>query len=66
MIFFTDRDLGSLFPKILSDAGIHVEKHDAHFPDNTPDDVWLPEVGGNGWFGRKFRFLYPQDRTFPE
>ena len=50
MIFFTDRDLGSLFPQILSDAGIHVEKHDAHFPDNTPDDVWLPEVGGNGWF----------------
>ncbi len=50
MIFFTDRDLGSLFPRILSDAGIHVEKHDDHFPHNTPDEVWLPKVGGYGWF----------------
>ena len=51
MIFFTDRDLGSVFPQILSDAGLHVEKHDDHFPDNnTPDDLWLPVVGRNGWF----------------
>ena len=51
MIFFTDRDLGSLFPQILSDAGIRVEKHDDHFPDNnTPDDLWLPVVGRNKWF----------------
>ena len=41
MIFFADRDLGSLFPQILSDAGIHVERHDDHFPNNTPDDIWL-------------------------
>lgn len=50
MIFFTDRDLGSLFPQILSDAGLQVEKHDDHFPDNnTQDDVWLPEIGRRGW-----------------
>jgi len=51
VIFFTDRDLGSLFPQILSDAGIHVEKHDDHFPNNdTPDASWLSEVGRNKWF----------------
>ncbi len=51
MIFFTDRDLGSSFPQVLSEAGLHVEKHDDHFSDNnTPDDVWLSMVGQNGWF----------------
>ena len=34
MIFFTDRDLGSLFPKILLDAGIQVETYKDHFKDN--------------------------------
>ena len=63
MIFFTDRDLGSLFPQILSNAGLHVERHDAHFPDDTPDDVWLPEVGANGWFvvSRDKRIRYRQN-----
>ena len=51
MTFFTDRDLGSRFPQILSDAGLEVEKHDDHFPDRkTPDAAWLSEVGRNGWF----------------
>lgn len=63
MIFFADRDLGLLFPQILSDAGIHVERHDDHFPDNTPDHIWLPEVGGNGWFviSRDKRIRYRQN-----
>ena len=51
MIFFTDRDLGALFPRILSEAGIAVERHDAHFTDNhTSDDTWLQMVGGKRWF----------------
>lgn len=51
MTFFTDRDLGSRFPQILSDAGLQVEKHDDHFPERkTPDASWLSEVGRNGWF----------------
>lgn len=51
MIFFTDRDLGSLFPRILSDAGLCVVKHDDEFSDHsTPDEVWLHRVGVNGWF----------------
>lgn len=50
MIFFTDRDLGASFPRILSEAGLHVEKHDDHFPaDSTPDEVWLRAVGERGW-----------------
>ena len=63
MIFFADRDLGSSFPQILSDAGIHVERHDDHFPNNTPDDIWLPQVGGNGWFviSRDKRISYRQN-----
>ncbi len=51
MIFFTDRDLGALFPQILSEAGLHVKKHDDHFSDNhTPDHTWLSMVGEKGWF----------------
>ena len=49
MIFFTDRDLGAIFPQILSHKGLHVERHDDHFTDSTPDDVWLPAVGRKGW-----------------
>lgn len=49
MIFFTDRDLGHLFPQILRDAGLQVERHDDYFQPDTPDDVWLPEVGRRGW-----------------
>ena len=51
MIFFIDRDLGSIFPKILSDANIRVEKHNDHFkPDSISDETWLSEVGHNKWF----------------
>ncbi len=50
MIFFTDRDLGALFPRIVSEAGLRVEKHDDHFADNhTSDDTWLRMVGQRGW-----------------
>lgn len=50
MIFFTDRDLGATFPRILSEKGLHIEKHDDHFENNTSDDDWLSEVGRRGWF----------------
>lgn len=48
-VFFTDRDLGKQFPAILRNAGIIVERHDDHFPPDTPDDVWLREVGQKRW-----------------
>lgn len=48
-VFFTDRDLGKKFPAILRDAGLDVERHADHFPQDCPDDVWVPEVGKRGW-----------------
>jgi hypothetical protein len=48
--FFTDRDLGHLFPELLSKAGIAVERHDDHFGPATADEAWLREVGRKGWF----------------
>lgn len=49
-IFFIDRDLGQhKFPKALIDAGHRVEVHDEHFAQDTPDHVWLSEVGKKGW-----------------
>jgi hypothetical protein len=65
VIFFTDRDLGNIFPRILRDAGLTVERHDDHFDQNTTDEVWLPEVGRRGWIAisRNFRIRYqPHER----
>ena len=47
--FFTDRDLGLAFPRILEEAGLQVEMHRDHFPPACPDPVWLEEVGKRGW-----------------
>ena len=69
MIFFTDRDLGEIFPRVLRDAGLTVERHDDHFDQNTTDDVWLREVGGRGWIAisRNFRIRYqPNERDAVE
>lgn len=48
-VFFTDRDLGKGFPARLRQAGLWVERHSDHFAPDTPDEVWLPEVGRRGW-----------------
>jgi hypothetical protein len=49
-VFFTDRDLGKRFPKILKDAGVKVEKHGDHFADDAKDEEWLEKIGELGWF----------------
>lgn len=49
-VFFTDRDLGKLVPKLLRKAGISVEGHSDRFPHDVKDEVWLTEVGRKGWF----------------
>lgn len=49
-VFFTDRDLGKLFPELLRNAGICTEGHSDHFPDYVKDEFWLTEVGRKGWF----------------
>jgi PIN domain-containing protein len=49
LVFFTDRDLGTLFPEILKRAGLEVERHRDHFPPECPDEDWLAEVGRREW-----------------
>jgi hypothetical protein len=49
LVYFTDRDLGLQFPKILSDAGLTVKRHRDHFPPDAADEEWLAFVGARGW-----------------
>ena len=48
-VYFTDRDLGKKFPEILRTAGLQVERHADHFEHDTPDEIWLGEIGRKGW-----------------
>lgn len=48
-VYFTDRDLGKQFGAILTSGGFTVERHADHFAHDTPDEVWLAEVGRRGW-----------------
>jgi len=34
---------------VLARAAIRVERHLDHFERGTPDEIWLPKVGVNGW-----------------
>jgi hypothetical protein len=47
-VYFTDRDLGKQFPRILADAGIAVERHGDLFPPDGSDEQWLEHCGRNG------------------
>ena len=49
VVYFTDRDLGLQFPKILEDAGLAVERHRDHFKPDAPDEAWLAHVGAKRW-----------------
>lgn len=63
--YFTDRDLGKQFGAILKTGGLIVERHVDHFAADTPDDVWLAEVGRRGWIAlthdRRIRYK-PNER----
>ena len=49
-VFFIDRCLGRVkLATALRKAGITVEIHDDHFPQNAEDENWLPDVGERGW-----------------
>jgi hypothetical protein len=47
--YFVDRNLGKSFSDALKSAGLQVERADDHFPIDTLDDVWLPDVARKGW-----------------
>ncbi len=50
LTFFVDRQLGRfIVPEALRAAGAHVEAHDDHFAQNTPDVEWLTKAGKWGW-----------------
>jgi hypothetical protein len=50
VVYFVDRSLGrKKVPEALRRAGATVEVHDDHFPQSTPDQTWLKEVGRRGW-----------------
>jgi hypothetical protein len=46
--YFTDRDLGKQFPRILADAGIAVQRHGDLFPPDGSDEQWLEHCGTRG------------------
>lgn len=48
-IFFTDRDLGNIFPDILQNAGLAVERHRDHFRPDAADVEWLEVTARRGW-----------------
>jgi PIN like domain len=47
-IWFTDRDLGKQFPRILADAGLQVERHGDLFEPSGSDEQWLEHCGTKG------------------
>ena len=63
--YFTDRDLGNRFGEILKAGGLTVERHADHFAHDTPDEIWLAEVGMRGWIAlthdRRIRYK-PNER----
>lgn len=50
-VFFVDRDLdGNVFTAILQNAGIRIERHQAHFVHDIPDYEWIAEAGKRSWY----------------
>ena len=49
LVFFTDRDLGNVFPDILAEGGLRVERHRDHFSPDCADEEWLRTVGERDW-----------------
>lgn len=49
-VFFIDRSVGRKLAEPLRQAGLQIELHDDHFPQDALDQVWLTEVGNKGWY----------------
>jgi hypothetical protein len=46
-VYFTDRDLGKQFPRILTESGLRVERHADLFEPDGSDEQWLEHCGRN-------------------
>lgn len=44
-VFFTDRDLGMQFPRLLAESGLTVERHGDLFQPEGSDEEWLEHCG---------------------
>jgi len=50
VVLFIDECLGSVdVPNALIEVGARVELLRDHFASDTPDEVWLADVGARGW-----------------
>lgn len=50
VVFFIDRSLGRFeVATALRAAGLRVEVHDDHFPQDAPDETWLTHAGDREW-----------------
>lgn len=48
--FFTDRDLGKIFPQILRESGLLVERYVDHFAErNVTDQEWIAFAARQWW-----------------
>lgn len=48
--FFTDRDLGKVFPQILREGGLSVVRYGDHFREqNVPDQEWIAFAARQGF-----------------
>ena len=48
--FFVDASLGGkIISEALHSAGAQIELHNDHFPQGTPDETWLKQVGAHNW-----------------
>jgi hypothetical protein len=48
--FFTDRDLGKIFPRILLENRLLVERYSDHFQEaNVSDQEWIAFAARKGW-----------------
>ena len=63
-VYFTDRDLGKQFPRILAEAGIVVERHGDLFQPEGSDEEWLEQIspGKNAIPPRTTARFTPPDR----
>ncbi len=44
-VYFTDRDLGKQFPRLLAESGLEVERHGDLFAADGSDEQWLEYCG---------------------